>query len=302
MLSMQDGAAQLLSDAPGSLYFLTGPDYGVKRKYIDHVSGIYGGNVVETESFAALVDDLSRTSLFPRPSTLYIARYDKDLISNLDADLAKSLKSMRFSGTIIGIYQEDKSEKKLDKFFPDCTLRVNPLSEALQLKHLKSDHPGLDDGIVAKCIKVGGDYIKASNMCDALELLGQTEASSMSQGDLVDLFGCEPAYDKQRFKQAVTRRSTGSMYKMLDAHDSSDYSEMLYDMLSALFDVAKALESGKPSSVVPIEALRKWSLPQVKHMFDIIYEQISLIRSQPAYSQETALLYTISMFNFSISA
>lgn len=301
MLSVQDGAFQLLSDSPGPLYFLTGSEYGVKQQYIDHMESLYG-NVVEVDSFSQLMSDLGRKSLIPRPKTLYIVRYDKDFVSDLSNDIASTLLSLPYDGTVVGIYQDDRSEKKLDKYFPDTTMRVNALSDVLQLKHLSNRYGSLDEHVVKMCIAVSSDYMMASNMCSALSLLSQTAASALSTADVSDLFGCTPSYDKDSFKRAVASRNYKAMVQWMDSHDASDYSEMFYDVLNALTEVAKSLDAGKPMAWVTPAMLRAWDAGQVLAMFEIVYEQVSLMRTFSSYSQSTALLYVLSMLNYRIGA
>ena len=136
MLSLQEGVKQIYSQ-PKSFYFLTGPEYGIKSVYITHLKQYYN-NVEEHESLEDLINVLSKKSLIPRELTLYIVRYDKSFISNLKT-LSSNLLRLNFQGTIIGVYQDENDESKLDKYFPDNVLRLNYLTKEIFIKNPKTN-------------------------------------------------------------------------------------------------------------------------------------------------------------------
>ena len=301
MLSINEGAAQILSDSPGRIYFLTGADYGIKQHYINRLSSLYNDNLIELGSMQEFLLIMSHRSILPKPATLYVVRYDAQFISDLDEKLADKVKSFKFKGTLIGLYEKQDAEKKLDKFFPDCTVRINPLPDDLKVKHLSKEFSDLSDRLIRICVENSDSYARSMRMCEALNLAPIHFIDSVSKSEIKNMFGCSSGYDSELMKKSVANRDCATMYLLADSHDQSDYSSMFYDMLNALSEIAKSIEAGKPSGWVTSNMLNVWNWDQVIAMFDIVYEQLKLIRSDQSYSQVVSIYYCIGMLAYRIS-
>ena len=87
MISIQDLGLSIMSDAPKSFYIVGGQEYGIKDKYIDHLTKFYGKKE-EYPSVEDLVNFLSIKHLIPLEPTLYVIRYDESFVSSVSTVLS----------------------------------------------------------------------------------------------------------------------------------------------------------------------------------------------------------------------
>ena len=298
MIPIQECAQQLLSDSPGPLYFLTGPEYGVKSQYLEALSKTYDGCVESYDSLADLVQALSKKSIIPRKPSLYVVRYDKDYLKGLDATAADKLKSLKFQGTIVALYSDDKDESKIDKHFPKNTVRINFLTEAVQKKHLMKQFPKITERALDTIIKISDDFYQATLLCRSLNCLPESKIAGFTSAELCELFGYRADSNASRFKTAVAARNYAAMVQEIDAY-TDDYSLLFYDILSTYLEIAKMLGRKYGESFVT-PYLKLWNHQSLATMYDITYEQLNKVRSNSSYPPYIAIMYTCSLLQFRI--
>lgn len=299
MLSIQEGASILLSDNPKGIYFLTGPEYGVKKQYIDNLSNYYDGNVVEYESLDEVVEVFKKKSLVPRKDSLYIVRYDSEFTKGLSEFKANTILKLNFQGTVLGIFDSDSDESKLDKYFKDNTIRINHLTRDIRIKHLKNDYPEVNVNIIECIASYCEDYYEASNVCNACNFLGNSRLQEVSTYTTMCLFGYGITFNSEKFKQYIVSKKFKYLMYQIDSYDG-DYSNLFYDIFSALLDIAKVIEKPYTDSYAK-GADKIWTMKEVKYLFNTAYTQLNILRNNSSYSAYNALIYVCSLLNFRIN-
>lgn len=293
MLSMQQGAKKLFSDNPDGFYFFTGPEYGVKKQYLDKIAQHYDGNVEEYQTFDDVVSVLSKKSLIPRKPSLYIVKYDKSFLSS-----KTSLSTLKFRGMLVGTYELDTSEAKLDKKYPEHVLRFNHLTPSQVFKHLSKSYPNIPTGCVETISKMHIDFYEAQTMCKSMSYLDDRVLQELTPKDIVHLFDYKSTYKTEQFKVAVVSRSYRSAIKCLDSYDG-DIGLLLYDYLSSLLELVKVFENKYADSYAS-KYVKLWTLTEVKELYNVVYSQVSKLRQNSTYRPENALLYCLSLLKFRI--
>lgn len=299
MLSIQEGAKEIYSASPKSVYFLTGPEYGVKKQYIDVLTKHYDGLIENQSNFADLIETFSKKSLIPRPNKVYVIRYDKDFISKLDENILK----LNIPGTILGIYEDDSDEVKLDKKFPKNTLRINRLSKNIMSKHLSKQFESIPSTLIETISSITDDFYKAQLVCQSLINLSNDTLHSISKSEVKSLFGYNTQYDTSRFKDAIRHRNFKAAINEIDAFEG-DLSLLLYDILAVFIDILKVLDMNKHNlyslrNDIP-EVVKIWNISSAKHMYDIVYDQLEILRNYSSYSPYVSLIYICSLLKFEV--
>ena len=295
MLDLREGIQSINSDNPKSLYFFTGEEYGVKVEYLDILKKHYN-QCLEVESLDELLKSFKVKSLIPRIPSLYVVRYDKQFIKDLNKDKVKEINKLNILGTIVGIYQDNNDEEKLDKYFEKNVLRVNKLSSVVMIKHLKSSYPSVPDNLLKVISENSVDYYQAKLRCESLVHLNSNE---ISQNEIIKLFGQKFSFDFQRFKLSVCSRNYKYALKELDNYES-DYYLLLYEILQVMLDIAKGLEN-KYNADYTKEYLNLWDKKSVKLMYHLVFDQINMLRNNSTYKEYDSLVYSLSMLNFRLS-
>lgn len=290
MLEIREVAAQILGGNPKSLYFFTGPEYGVKHQYIQELKNHYG-KLEEYPNLEELISSLSSKSLIKRPKCVYVVRYDREFLSKLNADYSRKLASLKFDGTIIGIYEDDKSETKLDKHFPDNTVRLNYLTKENLVKHLTRDFSNLSEIHIRHISEMSNDLYKCQSMCKSLSLLDPKVSHSLSRDEFESLFAHSNSCDIEKFKKSIAARNVKIALNELDKFDD-DYSMLIYDILSTFIEIAKVFEKKYSDSFVK-PYMKVWNPEFLKSMYDLTYYQLEILRNTSTYDSYNALVYII---------
>lgn len=292
MLSIQAGAREIFGN-PKSFYFFTGPDYGVKLQYLQALEEKYG-NKFEYEDFKTLYSSLRKKSLIPRVPTLYIVRYDNTFLSqNIN------LSSLKVPGTIVGIYDDDSYEQKLDKKYPLNTLRFNHMTPSVVFKHLCKSYPDIPTSLCEFISKLNIDFYEAQLMCISLSQLSKDDLETFSKQDVVELFDYNQQYNDLRFKRAILSRNFKAAFKEIDRYED-DPSVLIYDILSSYLEVLKCLNNSHRDSYAQ-EYTKYWDTKSVKYMYEITFDQIEKLRNYPSYDPYIALSYIIGLLQFRVS-
>lgn len=298
MLTIQQGAKEIFSN-PQSLYFFTGTEYGVKLEYIKKLCEYYDCTV---ESYPTISDVLSvfRTkAIIARPKKVYVVRYDKSFLAELKTLKVTEASKFNISGTLIGIYQDDEDEKKLDKYFPNNVLRLNPMSEAALKSHLESNFPSLSELHIKEAMRLSSDYYQASTICNMMVLLGNENLNDLSSIEIEYLFGYSSQTSSEKFKQAVLSRNFASLMKEVEA-DSFDASLAFYDILAACLDMVKVLNAKYIDSYAS-KYSKKWSLEEICSFYELTYQQLLKLRSNSKYDPKLSIMYLCCLLQYRLS-
>ena len=294
MITVQDGVRQIYSDNPKSVYFFTGPEYGVKLQYIQILADKCDNQIEEYNSISQVIETFSKKSLIPRPNKVYIVRYDKEFLSKISTELLK----IKIPGYLVCLYQDDSDEAKLDKVFPDNVLRVNHLTPAISFKHLSKEFSTLPEMLIKSIIDLSPDFYSAKVMCQAAAYLPKSEIHNISKSELESLFGYEIKHETETFKTAIASRNFKVAVQEIEAYES-DLSLLIYDMLSTFLEIYKVLEKSYSDSFVK-PYLNKWNVTSVVNMFNVAYEQLELLRNYSTYSPYVSLMYICSLLQFKL--
>jgi hypothetical protein len=294
MLSIQEGAKEIYSDNPRSVYFFTGPEYGVKKQYINQLASNYDSQIEERSTFSEIIEALSKKSLIPRPNKVYIVRYDKEFISKLDDRIV----NINIPGTVVGLYEDDADEARLDKKFPNNTLRLNKLTPAVAAKHLTKEFEVLPSTVIESIVSISKDFYSAQIVCQSLSNLPKDIIHSISRSELESLFGYQTEHTTLTFKEAIADRNFKSAVKEIEAFDG-DLSLLIYDILSTFLEIIKVLEKPYTESFVK-PYMKKWSADSVKLMYDVTYSQLKMLRNFSTYSPYISLMYICSLLKFQV--
>lgn len=294
MISIQDGAKQIYSDNPKSVYFFTGPEYGVKKQYIEVLASKYNNQIEEYSTFSNIIETFSKKSLLPRSNKVYVVRYDKDFISKLDSKLL----SIKIPGAVVGIYQDDSDEAKLDKKFPDNVLRVNKLTPAIELKHLSKEFGSLPELLIKSIIEISPDFYSAKLVCNSISYLPKNTIHNISRSDLKSLFGYFVEHDSMSFKTAIASRDFKLAVTEIESYEG-DISLLLYDVLSTLLELFKVCEKNYSDSFVK-PYVQKWDRVSIVNMYNEVYSQLDMLRNYSTYSPYISLMYICSLLQFKL--
>ncbi len=296
MIELQQGINQIYSNNPKSLYFLTGPEYGVKVKYLNQLQSHYSNQVECWSSILDLFEMFSKKSLFERIPKLYVVRYDKEFLKKLDSNHAFNVNSI--IGTIVGIYEDDADEKKLDKWFPESVLRINKLSKPLCKKHLSSDFPKIPEILINCALNYYEDYYQLHNIFSSLSLLSTQQLGNLNTVEFTSIFINQLDANISNFKQAIAARDFSSAVGELDRF-SGDYSSLFYDILNTYIEIMKCLDKKYSNSFVT-PYLKLWSKSSIKSMYAVTYKTLEDVRSNSSYDPYNALIYVCGLLKYSI--
>ena len=141
MISIQELGLSILGQEPKKLYILGGTEYGIKDKYIDHLTQFYGGLKYEYPQVSNVIDTMSVRHLVPLKPALYVVRYDESFVSSINEQLASKLKACKIIGTLVCIYSDSKHIAKIDKFLPEYTGQVDAVNPKFIEKYLMDFKP-----------------------------------------------------------------------------------------------------------------------------------------------------------------
>lgn len=294
MKSLQQVGTEILTNNPTKLYIFTGVEYGIKSAYIKSLHQYYG-DVKEISRVADVVSLMSVKHLVPLKPCLYVVRYDEEFISTLSEVTANKLKSLNIAGTLVCIYSDAKHSAKLEKYLSDVTTSIDEIAPQFIYKYLKRDYPAVPDQILNSVIKYSTDYGQADIRCRVLSLLTSEELYSLTDADIVQLFGVLNDSSDSRFKRAVASRNFESCLHTLE--DVSQYDNYLYSILSTMIELEKAVTNKYASSSLR-EFASRWTLTDIANMFEHTFQELLQLR-QGVGDPQLSLIYLLSLTQFS---
>lgn len=284
-----------MSDSPKSLYIVGGQEYGVKDKYIDRLTKLYG-HKEEYPTVEGLINFLSVKHLVPLEPTLYIVRYDEAFVSSASVALAQKINKLKIKGTIFCVYSDKKSTDKLDKFFPDNVAVIEAVNPKFIEKYLHTDFPELSDRLIAVATRCCANYGHARTICKSLMCADKEAVNVMTDAQLANLFGCSDDSLESDIQKAVAARNFPLASTLIDKY-SDDLNNLMYTILQTMIDMEKILTSKYSDS--PLKDYSKlWKLEDVYNMFMNTYSELAKLRSNTSTDIKSSLIYLFGLFTF----
>lgn len=295
MISIQDLGTSILSDNPKPFYVVGGQEYGVKDKYIEALTKLYG-NKEEYPTVSSLIEFLGVKHLVPLKPTLYVVRYDESFVSGVSQQMAQKINSLKFKGTIFCIYNDQKQIDKIDKFLPNCTGVVESINPKFIERYLHSDFPKLDDRSIRVATQCASSYGHARTICKSMVHADPSALARMTEGQLSRLFGCNDVSTEAEIQKAVAGRNFASAVSLLEAYDGT-LDNIVYTILQTMIDMEKILTSKYSDS--PLKDYAKvWKLEDVYYFFMNAYAELEKLRSNTSTDVKSSLIYLFGLFTF----
>ena len=277
MLSIQQLGMEILGNTPQSFYVFGGPEYGIKRRYIECLTNYYKGNKIEALSVIDLISLMSVKHLVPLTPSVYVVRYDETFLSQINEPIANKLKSAKIVGTIVCIYEDSRAITKLNKFFPDNVASIETVGQNMVAKYLHSDYPQLEDRFIQLAANVADNYGHAQCICNSLSHCRDTILQSMTDAQIASLFGKERTYTDKQLKEAIASRSFRAVLSCLPSFvDKLD--AVIYSFLSVAVELDKIFDNHWIESDLSKFA-KKWTREDIYNLFMQAFHQLELIRS-----------------------
>lgn len=277
MLPIQQLGLEILGDNPKNFYVFGGPEYGIKRKYIEKLTEYYKGNKVESPSVLELINMMSVKHLVPLKPTVYVVRYDETFTSQLNDKVVKKLKSAKIVGTIVCIYEDSKSITKLNKFFPDNVTSIDVVGTQMISKYLKSDYPELDDRYINIASTISDNYGHAQCICKSLVSCKPATLGAMTDAEIAELFGKDSTYSDKELRQAIASRNFRAVITCASTF-SGNHDSVIYAFLSVAVEMDKIFDSRWVDSELS-EFAKQWTRLDIYNLFMQAYHQLELLRS-----------------------
>ena len=295
MISIQDLGLSILSDTPKHLYIIGGSEYGVKDKYIEKLTTLYGASS-EYPDMDSIISLFSVRHLVPLKPQLYVVRYDEQFVSSINATLAAKIKSLKIVGTVVCLYSDSKQIEKLDKFLPESVAVIENVNPQFIEKYLHSDFPKLDDRSIHVATLAASNYGHARNICKSMSYADPEVLARMSDIQLATLFGCSQAVAEEEFRKYIAGKNFPALIKLLDVYEG-EYDSLLYTILQTMIDLEKILSSKYPNSDLK-DFIKLWTVEDIYYMFMNTYDEISKLRSSTAADAKNSLIYLFGLLPF----
>lgn len=293
MKTLQEAGMEILSNHPASFYIFAGSEYGIKQKYINHLTSYYG-KCVESSCVSDVLTIMNTRHIIPLQPCLYIVRYDEQFVSSLNPSVVSKLPLNKIVGTLVCLYESDKHVSKLDKFLSDYIVVIEGVSSSLVSKYLRADFPNLDDRFIQISSSISTNYSQAHNICEGMSLCDPQLLHSMSDDQLAKLFGYSSDYGEDSFKISVASRNFRYLVSFIS--DDSDFDSLMYSMLSVCIDLDRVMDS--PNYQCPVKPYAKyWTREDVYYFFMHCYSKLIESRSTASSSKET-LIYLLGILQF----
>ena len=295
MISIQDLGISILSDTPGKFYVLGGGEFGVKDKYLDHLEKKYGCKY-EYAKVSEVISTMGRKHLIPLEPALYVVRYDEEFVSTISESIADSIRRSKIIGTLVCIYTEPKHISKLDKYLPEYVGVVESVNPKFIEKYLHSDFPNLDDRSIKIAVAASENYGHARNVCRSMMNADLTVLNSMSEADLISLFGCKNISSEGSIQQAVAARNFAAFCHALDDF-SGDLDTVPYIFLQTMIELEKS-KSTKYSNSPVKDYAKYWTVQDIYYMFMNAYQELSKLRTNTSSDVFCSLIYLAGLLTF----
>jgi hypothetical protein len=281
---------------PESFYVFTGTEYGVKRRYIEMISDIYGKKPMECETVGSVLSMMSGQHIIQPEPMLYIVRYDDSFLKSLTKESSDTIKNTNIIGTIVVLYDADSSSERCEKYLPDCTVRFDAVSKDLIRKYLMQDFKDMTLAKAEIAAFVGKDYSGSSLASISLTNLDSSVSDKADPDEIRRSLSAEVSGNITRFKSGIAARDFNYCTSQLDYMD--DLPGLLYAILSTMLDIEKAIELPK-SKLWCSKYAKNWTKYDIVMMFENTYSALLESRSVSGYDVRNALVYLLAAMRFS---
>ncbi|MBP5433760.1 hypothetical protein [Ruminococcus sp.] len=295
MLTIQQAGSEILGDRPGKFYVFAGTEYGVKRKYIEHLKNFYKHSVT-ADTVSEVIESMQKKSLLPVPPKLYIVRYDESFVSSLGDKSRQQIEKTKINGTLICLYETEKAAVKCAKYLPDCTVSFDAVHTEYVKKYLRADFPGLADSIIAEAVRIHREYIGAYNICSVMNCVSEDEREHISVKDMDEMFGYSLLTGDEQFRQAFAAKDIRMCVSMLDNYEDS-FDSVFYLMLASLLELEKLITNPKQKSDYRAY-IKGWTAESVYNMFIQVYSELEQSRELQGYNIRDRLLYLLLLLQY----
>lgn len=295
MISIQDLGLSILSDSPKQLYILGGTEYGVKEKYIDKLTSLYGEKI-EYPAVMDVIDMMSKKHLIPLKPALYVVRYDESFVSQIDASVAKKVMSAKIVGTLVCLYYDAKHITKLDKYLPDSVGVIDNVNPKFIEKYLHQDFPNLDDRSIKIATFAGQNYGHSRNICKSMSNSDIVELNKKSEEELYELFGCSAESTEKEIQFAIANRNFSKCVDLVDEYNGN-IDSLIYTILNTMLELEKVLSSKYSNSDFKDYA-KFWKVQDIYYMFMNTYEELNKLRSNTSTNIYNSLIYLFGLLTF----
>ena len=296
MLTIQEVGKQILSNNPAKFYVFIGPEYGIKKKYIEIMSNHYGSHV-EYDSISDLFSFFKKKRIVPLKPTLYVVRYDSDFITSLNDKSEQKIEKMNILGTIVCLYETNSDSTKCAKYLPNHTVSIDPVNPAYIRKYLKSDFPTMDASLIANAVQMKPDYASAYSICAGLQYADKDIVDEYDYSSMVTIFAANKAYTDMDFKMGIAARNFTYCVNAIDSYEGS-IDSLMYAILSTMIEIEKCISNPKTKSPFSQYA-RCWNIGDVYNMFMAVYSELIISRSISSYNVYDGLIYLLSLMQTS---
>lgn len=295
MISLQDAGTQILGGNPGKFYILLGEEFGVKCKYIEAMTTVYGSRV-EATSVNEVLSLFKTRHIVPLQPKLYVVRYDESFVSGLSDAVAKQVKSAKIVGTVVCIYENAKHTAKLDKYLGDYTVMIDKVSPQFIRKYLHSDFPHLPDRLINIAVSIAANYGHAQRICASMANADTQDIFKLTDIEISRLFGYMDTATEQEIKRGVAGRNFNYLAALVDKFDGP-VDSLLYAILSTMLELDANMDSPRRQSDLR-EYTKRWTREDVYYMFVQTYEVLKQLRSSSVGDPKNLLIYLLGLLQF----
>ena len=286
---------QILGGKPKKFYIFGGQEFGIKNKYIDHLCNQFG-RVIECESVQAILDQMHKKQLVPMDQGVYLIRYDEGFITSLNERTAEYINTANVPGVIVCLYESSKSTAKCDKYLPEYTASIDQVSPKFVVRYLHEDFPKLDDRSIQVAVNASTSYGHAKCICSAMNYASPEALASMSEANLMSLFGCNMFSDENELKLGIGSKNFNKLIRCAEKYpDESD--RIIYTILQTMIELDK-IKSSKYSESILRQFSNKWTREDIYYMFMQAYSELDKLRSLSSYKIEDSLVHLFSILTF----
>jgi hypothetical protein len=294
MLSIQDVGTQIISHNPGKFYVMCGTEYGIKDRYLSMIEDVYGSRV-EASDVASILKLMRSRHIIPLQPALYVIRYDKEFISSLSSNTMSDISNTNIVGTIVCIYEDSKHYAKCEKWIPELTVSIDEVNDRYVLKYLASEFPSLNDRLLSIAAKIGVNYGHARNVAKCMSYKPDMLAN-MSDGDILQVFGCNTPYTDSSIRQGVANRNFDYLCECLsDYPDSVD--QIFYTILATMIELDKIQDNRNCQSDIR-SCIKLWARPDIYYMFMHTYSRLKDLRYASINDPKDILVCLFSLLTF----
>lgn len=296
MLTIQELGMEILTDKPKKFYVFGGTEYGVKDKYLEHLTEFYSRRRKEVSSVSEITSLFSKKHFIPLEPTLYIVRYDESFVANLNDAFAEKVKKLKIVGTVVCIYENTKHVAKCDKYLPEYTGTIDSLDSNFMKKYLTSDFPNLSQNMIDVAIEISENYGHAKNICRSMSASNQS-IHNLDRESLKKLFGYVDTSTETQIRQGVAARNFSALAKLADKYpESADM--MVYTILQTMIELEKCKTSRYVDSDIKNFA-KNWTFEDIYYMFVNTYEELKKLRSMSISDPYNSLIYLFGLLKYS---